>query len=398
MSLRDLGGNLRIAELIFKSIKKEITEQEEVVLQRWLNEDEKNRNLFDELTSDAINAELQTLPSYDIQKAEKNVLTRVRKSRTSSWLRYAIPAAAAVLIYFGLQNYSDRDRPEVLRPGSTMAKTEAAKDIPAPASVNAVLTLADGTHLILDSLHNGQVAGNGNTRISKLDDGQLVYDPVAPGAKQIVYNTLTVPRGSKVVNLTLADGTRVILNAASSITFPTSFPGPKREITMTGEGYFEVAPNKLKPFIVKKGDAEIEVLGTHFNVNAYDNEASLNVTLVEGSVRVRLKTSDQAMLLKPGQMAKVSDKMERVDRVNMDEILAWKEGKFRFGEFASITTVMRQISRWYDVEIEYTDEVQGHIGGSIEREANVSQVLNILEMTGIVKFRLEGRKIIVSPR
>jgi ferric-dicitrate binding protein FerR (iron transport regulator) len=217
-------------------------------------------------------------------------------------------------------------------------------------------------------------------------------------ASVVQYNTLTVPRGSKIVELTLTDGTKVVMNAASAITFPTVFAGNERKVAITGEAYFEVAHDKSKPFIVSKGDAQVEVLGTHFNVNAYDDEEAINVTLLEGSVRVTTLSKKQNVILKPGQMARITSKLELLPDVNINEVMAWKEGKFRFGEFASIETVMRQLSRWYDVEVQYKGKVSGHIGGTIERAANISQVLHILEMTGIVKFNIQGRKIIVMPR
>lgn len=397
MNPGDLKGDILIAELIVKFMKNEITADEELVLQNWLAQDERNRDLFNELTSGQIEKELQALPRYDIEKAESRVLASIKERKTLPWVRYAVPAAAALLIYFGLYHFMDEKKPA---PEQVAATTRAGtlSDIPAPASVNAVLMLADGRTLILDSLHKGETAGAASAHIKKLSDGQYVYSAGSSVSQEVKYNTLTVPSGSKIVNFTLADGTHVTLNAASSITFPTRFVGSERRIAITGEGYFEVAHDKTRPFIVEKGDAEIEVLGTHFNVNAYDNEQSINVTLVEGSVRVSLKTAAQTRVLKPGQMAMLSGKVDLVNNVNLAEVLAWKEGKFRFGESASIESVMRQISRWYDVEVEYKGTINGHIGGSIERESNVSQVLQILEMTGVVKFQIEGRKIIVIPR
>jgi hypothetical protein len=267
--------------------------------------------------------------------------------------------------------------------------------VEAPNSVHAILTLADGSKIIIDSVQHGEVARQGNANIIKRADGQLIYNTGISGNTEVGYNTLTVPRGSKIIELILADGTTVVLNAASSLTYPTSFIGKERKVEMTGEGYFEVARNTSMPFIVQKGDARVEVLGTHFNINAYDDEDMINVTLLEGSVKVSRQSSDDNLVLKPGQMARINDKMQLLPKVDLEEVMAWKVGKFKFGEYANIGTVMRQISRWYDVAVEYRGEVEGHIGGSISREVNVSQVLNLLEMTGVVKFGYDGRKIIV---
>jgi transmembrane sensor len=398
MSLQDIKEDLLIADLIVKSVKDELKAEERILLQAWLDKDEKNRALFKELSSEEINKELSSLPTYSLEKAEARVLSRIRETRTIPWKLYAASVAAIAIIYFGFYFIEQRRADETIHFTEQREKVTTGGDIQAPKSTNAVLTLADGTILHLDSLDKGEVPGSIGGHIKKLSDGRLVYDNVPATDKEVEYNTLTVPFGSRIVALTLSDGTSVTLNAGSSITFPTSFPGAQRTVMMTGEIYFEIAHNKSKPFIVKKGDAQIQVLGTHFNVNAYDNESTINVTLVEGSVKVSLKTDDQVMILRPGQLVKISSGMELVNNVNLDEILAWKQGRFHFGEQSSIESVMRQISRWYDVEIEYRGKVEGHLGGSIERESNVSQVLKILEMTGVVKFQLEGRKVIVLSR
>lgn len=395
MILRNSEEHLLIAQLIIKSIKNELTDQEKIALDQWIEKDEKNRQLFNELSEEGLNADLQKLAGYDISKAQHNVMHGIRKGKVVPWMKYTASAAAAVLIYFAIDLFTSSEKQSFNTPLATNEKN-AANDVKAPESVNAVLTLADGSTLVLDSLVNGQIAHQGNTNINKLADGKLVYNGEA--ASVVQYNTLTVPRGSKIVELTLTDGTKVVMNAASAITFPTVFAGKERKVSITGEAYFEVAHDKSKPFIVSKGDAQVEVLGTHFNVNAYDDEEAINVTLLQGSVRVTALNKKQNLILKPGQMARITSKLELLPDVNINEVMAWKEGKFRFGDFASIETVMRQLSRWYDVEVEYKGKVSGHIGGTIERAANISQVLHILEMTGIVKFNIQGRKIIVMPR
>lgn len=385
-----------IAQLIVKSVENELTAQEKIYLDQWLDKDEKNRELFNDLSEQPLNDDLPRMLAYDVAKAERRVIQGIRKGKVIPLMKYATAAAAAVLLFFAINRFSEHAKKTQVTETLAVAEQRVVNDVKAPESANAMLTLADGSTLVLDSLVNGQIAHQGNTNIKKLSDGKLVYDGNA--ATEIQYNTLTVPRGSKIVELTLTDGSKVVMNSASSITFPTAFTGNKRKVTITGEAYFEVAHDKSKPFVVAKGDAEIEVLGTHFNVNAYDDEDAINVTLLEGSVRVSALNKKQNVILKPGQMARITSKLDLLRNVNINEVMAWKEGKFRFGESASIETVMRQLSRWYDVEVEYNGKVHGHIGGTIEREANISQVLHILEMTGIVKFNIQGRKIVVLPR
>ena len=245
---------------------------------------------------------------------------------------------------------------------------------------------------MLDSASNGSLATEGNTRIEKLSDGQIVYTGKETG--EMEYNTLTVPRGSKIASITLSDGTKVWLNSSSSLTYPVAFAGNERDVKISGEAYFEVAHNAAKPFKVIKGETLITVLGTHFNVNAYEDESSIKVTLLQGAVKVDRGTLTK--LLKPGQQAQVSSDIKINNEVNVDEVMAWKNGEFQFGEAADIHSIMREIARWYDVDIEYKGDISGHIGGTISRDENVSQVLSMLEMTGAVKFLIEGKKIVVT--
>jgi ferric-dicitrate binding protein FerR (iron transport regulator) len=218
-------------------------------------------------------------------------------------------------------------------------------------------------------------------------------------AEAVGYNTFTIPRGSKPLSLTLSDGSRVWLNVGSSLTYPTAFTGKERRVTITGEAYFEVAHNAAMPFRVQHDDITISVLGTHFNVNTYEDETAERITLLEGSVLVSKKNASK--LLEPGQQASIShDEVNNIKvagGVDLDEVMAWRDGKFRFGESMDIGTIMRQISRWYDVDIEYKGSVKQRFWGSISKSVNVSQVLKILEATGGVKFTVEGNKIIVTP-
>jgi transmembrane sensor len=288
--------------------------------------------------------------------------------------------------------------------GADMRGTELLaikKNDVAPGLNGAILTLADGKQIVLDSTNSGFSANEGDARVTKSSNDQLTYQEahaVSGRSIAIIYNTLTTPRGRKI-NVVLADGTKVWLNAASSIKYPTVFSGKDRVVEITGEAYFEVAENARLPFIVKKmgSDYNVLVLGTHFNVNAYDDEEAITTTLLEGLVRT--DNGGISRTLKPGQQAIVRKDhagVEILTDANIGGVMAWKNGNFSFDR-VDINAVMRQIARWYDVDVEYKGTITRHFGGTISRDVNVSQVLKMLELTGAVRFGIEGRKIIVMP-
>jgi ferric-dicitrate binding protein FerR (iron transport regulator) len=269
----------------------------------------------------------------------------------------------------------------------------------APGGNKAVLTLASGQKIILDSTRNGTLAKQGNANIVKTDSGKLVYTISPEKPAEIVYNTLTTPRGGQY-QLLLPDGTRVWLNAASSITYPTAFAGHERKVEITGEAYFEVAHNPDKPFHVKVNDMEIEVLGTHFNINAYTDETTVKTTLLEGSVKILSTVNRQlSTVLKPGQQAQLTKNGEInvADNADTEQAVAWKNGLFKFKQ-TNIREIMRQVSRWYDVEVEFSGNVNDlNFGGVVSKQAYVSELLKLLETTGTVHFTVADNKIIVRP-
>jgi len=269
----------------------------------------------------------------------------------------------------------------------------------APGGNKATLTLSGGRKLILTDAKNGIVATQGDIAINKTNDGEVIYT----GSQQAdagqtdapIYNTITTPVGG-TYNLKLADGTEVWLNAASSIKYPVVFKGSERLVELTGEAYFEVAKNKAMPFRVKSAGQTVEVLGTHFNINSYSNEQWVKTTLMEG--RVKVYGNGSSALLLPGQQssynALANQTIKVLDDVNLDEVMAWKNGKFYFAK-ADIENVMRQLERWYDVEAIYTgNRPTDHFNGKIPKNVNLSQVLKVLELSG-VHFKIEGRKIII---
>jgi ferric-dicitrate binding protein FerR (iron transport regulator) len=286
------------------------------------------------------------------------------------WLRYAAAIllfAMAGIVYLLLNHKLTGNKTVV----------QNFKHEIAPGMVGAVLTLADGSKIVLDTAGNGMIAAG----IQKNDKG-VVYT----ASTAITYNTLTTPKG-RTISATLADGTVVWLNAGSSITFPTAFTGNRRTVSMTGEAYFEVAKDKTKPFIVKTTDQDIEVLGTHFNVNAYPDEASVKTTLLEGAVKIK------GQVLKPGEQYSQGN----ITKVNTDNVIAWKNGYFNFDN-ADIQVVMRQMARWYDVEVGFEDKISYvPFGGEIGRNQTLSEVLKGLESMRI-HFRIEDdKRIVVTP-
>jgi len=276
-----------------------------------------------------------------------------------------------------------------------------------PGGNKAVLTLANGAQIILDSATNGALTQQGNTKIIKLDNGQLSYNSVngsssSPKTGEILYNTVSTPRGGQY-QVVLADGSKVWLNAASSLRFPTSFTGNAREVTLTGEGYFEVTHDDAKPFKVLANGVEIKVLGTHFNINAYKDEPTIKTTLLEGSVKVGIGAASKT--IRPGEQAQIESHDNSlnpnimVQSVDVDATVAWKNGRFIF-HGNNILSVMRQLARWYDVEVSYEgnvtdEEFVGVINRS--RYENISEILDMLEKTRTVSFAISGHHVTVMP-
>ena len=263
-----------------------------------------------------------------------------------------------------------------------------------PGGNKAVLTLGDGSRIELDSAADGKLTQEGGAAIVKLADGKIAYQAAAGTKGKILFNTMATPRGGEY-QVVLPDGTRVWLNAASSIRYPNLFVGDRRQVEVAGEAYFEVAKDDNRPFVVKAAGIDIQVLGTAFNLMAYPDEDAVKTTLVSGAVKVQKGNIGQ--LLRPNQQASlpVGSNNFVLSEPKMREVLGWKEGHFRF-EGVKITTIMRQIARWYDVEIEYRGvPPSNEFNGSLLRNTNASHILKALERTGNVHFKIEGKKVIV---
>ena len=254
-----------------------------------------------------------------------------------------------------------------------------------------MLTLADGTIINLTSNDKGVLAVQGSVNITRNASGEIVYTGKATDI--ISYNTLTLPKGNKPIRLLLSDGSIVWLNASSSITYPTAFSGNQRKVRITGEAYFEVAKNTAMPFFVSNNDMLIEVLGTHFNVNSYDDEQTVKITLLEGKVNVA--KGYIAKTLQPGQQAELfKDNIKLTNDVNIAEVMAWKNEQFYFNG-TDIKTMMRQIEKYYNVEVEYRDNINYKFIAKISRQVNISEFLKKLELTDLVHFKIEANKIII---
>ncbi|MEP7259442.1 MAG: FecR family protein, partial [Flavitalea sp.] len=301
----------------------------------------------------------------------------------SRFFRYA----AAVVLLAGAALYIFNVQRKNQYPAIAQNVPVKAKDI-LPGGQKAMLTLGDGTTIVLDNAANGKIAQQGHTQVLKLANGQLQYEALdnnnAEGSNKISYNTMSTPRGGQY-QLTLPDGSNIWLNAESSITYPTAFAGNDRKVKITGEVYFEVAKDKTKPFIVTAGEQQVEVLGTHFNINAYTDEGQIKTSLLEGSVKINKE------ILEPGQ-AYMNGKISATD---VDRDVAWKNGVFNFND-QTLMQVMRQLARWYNLEVAYPQGVpKKEYGGEMGRNLSLDQVLKGLENSG-VHFQLTGRRLTVK--
>jgi transmembrane sensor len=263
-----------------------------------------------------------------------------------------------------------------------------------PGKNGALLTLADGTQMDLDSMKNGVIATQQGAKVA-LKDGKVKYDKDDIQSAQIAYNTMTTPRGRQY-QLTLSDGTQVWLNAASSIKYPTVFAGPVRKVSTTGEVYFEVAKDKARPFIVNVvPNVAVEVLGTHFDVNAYPDEDNISTTLLEGSIKTM--TDGQSVLLRPGEQARIAEKkIKVVDDIDLDMVVSWKSNSFLF-DSTRIDVALRQLSRWYNVDVEYEKNVPNiAVGGELKKNLTLDEALSLWKKIGL-KFEIKDKKLIVYP-
>lgn len=415
--------NSHIAQLIIKHLQETITAEEAQTLQQWIAANQKNRFLFDKLTnSDWLQQEVNDHAVSEARIKERvfAALPELQDTTTESpkrgWIRWmSVAAAVLIVVSIGWYVWQGKTKPEIV----AAHQTPVATVIPAGGN-KATLTLADGTVIDLDKAGNGTIATEGKTTVNKKEDGQLEYKS-ATSTKQgvITYNMLTTPRGGQY-QLLLPDGSKVWLNAASSIKYPTAFAGNERRVEITGEAYFEITHDAVRPFKVMIYPAdggpgrggEVEVLGTHFNINAYGDEQTIVTTLLEGKIKITpvevvnkvvtathpVNTARAYKVINPGEEAQINNKADITIRKNVDteSAVAWMKGFFDFHN-ASLKTVMKQVSRWYSVDVEYTKAMpEQTFEGNIDRNIPLNELLELLQQYGSAKFKIEGRTIKVQ--
>jgi ferric-dicitrate binding protein FerR (iron transport regulator) len=393
----------RITELTIRHLQDDLSVSEKEELFEWVNRSEENRNLFNRITNES----KLISDTAQVEDSNANLLSRLKTSipelnvtpipvRRINW---RISAAAAILIFVLIYtvirvqrhkaNFDDHQSP---------SSQKIVADVQAPSGSHTTLTLASGSAIIVDSAQDGTLAKEGGVNVS-LNHSQIVYTDKTSqqSSTKVFLNTLTTAKGGQT-SIVLADGSRIWLNAASSIRFPTNFRGNERRVILTGEAYFEITHNSKAPFIVQLKTADIKVLGTRFNVMAYENESSMKTTLLQGSVRII--TGKRETNLEPGQQAVFATETRgaeiRVYKTDVDtaQAVAWKNGEFQFN-ISDIGEVMRQLERWYNVEVIYeSDKPTIRLSGAIARNVSLSNVLKLLEFNGL-HYKVDSGKIII---
>lgn len=379
MSSPDLFELQFYQELADRWLRGSITAEEKEILERWYEEGQDNAlNIPSSFVVDEHTHETRII---------NGVNKKIRQHKISSkWHNYKIfwysAAAVAILLIASSAIWSLYNKPNY---NKSLVENTVVNDV-APGQLGATLHLSNGTTIALDSLKNGTIAIQDNVKIVK-ENGELKY---IGKAGQQIYNEISTGRG-KEFKMVLPDGTKVWLNSASSIHYPLNFTGKERVVAITGEAYFEVVHDAKHPFKVKVGNQVIEDIGTAFDVNAYSDEPAIKTTLLHGAVKIG------NIVLKPGQQMSVSDNNTSIKEVNVNNTIAWVKGQLSM-EDISIQELMKQLSRWYDVDVLYEGKTPAvHFGGIIDRNVYLSNVINVLKEYG-VKLKLQDKKIIVSPK
>lgn len=371
--------NREAKELLKKYREGRCTAEEIALLESWYleYEDETKPDFTPEAIAEEKARVWQSLPVH--QKQVKRVVIW-------PWI-----AAASVILCVTLAVlFQKKDKQAV--------DTATAKIV--PGGNNAILTLANGTKISLNDAANGNLASQSGIMVTKTSDGQLVYQ-VNSGkgtATQTAteYNTISTPKGGQY-QVNLPDGTKVWLNAASSLTFPVAFAASERQVKLAGEAYFEVAHNKEKPFKVSSDKQTVTVLGTHFNVSAYKDDDDIRTTLLEGKVKVQLSEIDVSTVLRPGEQSVLKGRTFNTRVVNTENEIAWVSNAFVFDN-EELGSIMRKIARWYDVEVVCPEELEKmQFSGTGSRSKSIQDALKIMELTESVHFKFEGRRITVMP-
>jgi ferric-dicitrate binding protein FerR (iron transport regulator) len=383
----------RYMDLARKWVEGTITEEEKQEFSEWFNAED----------SDPLSIPPRFAKGEEElgQRMFQQILARRQDAAKTIplWRRRWLQVAAAVLVVLSasfllLYFLPTGDNEKAVVHQKPVVDNKRHQPTVSPGGNRAFLQLADGSEIMLDSAQNGTLASSAAANVIKLADGQL---SVSANGKAVpaTNNTLTTPRGGQYA-ITLADGTRVWINSASSLSFPSAFNGPERKVELRGEAYFEVAKKTRQPFRVVVNGMDVTVLGTHFNIMAYADEEAVHTTLLEGTVRV--ENEKGSSLLKPGQQAQVKESgaIRVREGVDTEQVVAWKNGLFQF-EKTRIETIMRQLARWYGIDIVYSGKVKDHFTGTISKQVGIEKVFRMLELTGAVQFSLSGSKVTVRP-
>ncbi|MGX5687456.1 FecR family protein [Arcticibacter tournemirensis] len=376
-----------LSELAHKWKTGTLSQEERKILDEW-----ENSHQDDILNLEGDGDSVSVIKERLLEKLAAEMKKSPAKKPIVRFLPYM--AAASVLLVCSLAFYFYSGRSG----RNAETASEFLNDV-APGGNKAVLTLADGKKVDLSNVAKGKLAEQAGVRVSKSSDGQLVYEVLGNQTKAgapLAYNTIATPKGGQF-NIKLPDGSSVTLNAASELRFPVSFDALKeREVELKGEAYFEVAKNMRRPFKVSTAGQEVMVLGTQFNINAYADESVTRTTLLEGSVRIAVPGNNITKQLTPGQQAVLAGSVIEVKNGDIESAVAWKNGDFIFD--GNIENIMRQISRWYDVEVDFKGDISGEeFIGSVPRSGSLTEVLKALQLTGKVQFKVEGRRVTVMP-
>lgn len=383
-----------LVSLIIRQLSGKLEPQEVQELAKWANENPVNREFLKRLATEAVlKSEIEQWKKIDpaVGYSKWQLSRQVRKSfgirQIAGW-----SVAASVLIGTAMIWLDRKGAPANVPARSTFASRSPVL----PGRNTAILVLSDGQEILLDSASKGLLTVQGSTKLTKLDSGSLSYSTNGTtGKTELAYNTLVTPRSGQY-QVALPDGSRVWLNNASKLRYPTSFPGKERKVELTGEAYFEIANDRGKPFVVKLKDEEVQVLGTSFNINAYEDESFTQTTLLTGAVRVKAGHSE--VTLRPDEQAQWTEngRLKVLKNIPSEDIVSWKKGFFYFGK-APLTEIMRQLARWYDIDVKYEGTVPKlEFEGKIDRTLPLDELLKFLNKNQ-VKFHLEGRTVIVLP-
>jgi ferric-dicitrate binding protein FerR (iron transport regulator) len=392
----------RIASLIVKRMQDSLSQKEQAELDAWLHEDSENFLLYEELMDEnRLTGDLAQLQSIDHESAYQRLAGRlfhtipvVKTNTRRIW--YFAAAAILVLGVSAWILYSQwNQKPDAANIATT---TQQEWDNIKPGSKKAILTLADGRQIDLDNNKQGIIAKEGNNTIQQSHAGKLYYSENShsfSSGNTAPKNTLYVPRSGEY-NVTLNDGTIVWLNALSTLRFPVQFGLAERRVSLEGEAYFQVAKDAARPFIVEVDSVEVRALGTEFNITAYPEDKKMEAALVHGLISISKNSAQH--LLKPGSVAEIPDTGDiEIKKADIEEVTGWKNGVFVFHN-TSLSDIMNQFARWYDIDVEYPDGVPTiNFTGALKRVDGIYRVINLLELTGEVRFTVHGRKILVYP-